>query len=604
MKRQFLSVPADLFIPLLLLALTLAVYWQTGNHAFVTYDDEDYILTNQLLRTGFTTDNLIRLFTSGITSNWHPATWLLHMLNIRLFGMEPAGHHYVNLALHCCNVLLLFFLLRSLTDAAWRSAAVAALFALHPVNVESVAWAAQLKTPLSTLLLFITLALYARYARTGAQRFYCWSLAAFTAGLMSKQMLVSVPLLLLLLDYWPLRRLRSAGGSPGPVPPSVWRPLFLEKAPYIIIAAAAAVIAVISQEQAITPLIDSPLAERIANASVSYVRYIKHIFMPDRLAVFYPFPGSIPLWQPVIAAAFLAAVTLVTVRQRDRRPELLVGWLWFLVSLIPVIGIVRIGLQSMADRYAYVPAIGIFMMAVWPLAGLAGTCRPMRALVSGAAVVCIMVLAVAAWRQAGYWRDSGTLFRHALEVTDGNYIALCGVGRVMEQEGRIGEALAAFEKAVELAPWYSYARTHRDLLRKSRGKLDATVFRYSEAILQNPEAAQGHVNLGIIMAMQGSLDEALKNFTIALDFDPRSAAAHYNMALTLYRKGESGKAVDHYRRALDSNPADHECHNNLGLALLAIGRHQDSIRHFREALRLRPDFRNAQTNLELALRNR
>ena len=590
-------------IIIFLAVAVFAIYWQIGSHQFILYDDEEYVLLNSRLQLGFTAENIRWFLTTSHSSNWHPVTWFSHILDVKLFGMNPAGHHLVTVAIHAINSILLFLLMRRMTGSLWRSAAVAALFAVHPLNVESVAWVSERKNVLSTTFFILTLRLYVEYAEKKSRYIYILAVSVFTLGLMSKQMLVSVPFILLLLDFWPLRRfsLDTCGEPLKQFRPIETRSLLLEKAPFLLLSVIASVIAVISQQRTIAPLSNTTVAERFANASISCVQYLRKIFWPNDLALFYPFPESMPVWEIVVSTSTLSAITVAAVRLRSRYPVLFVGWFWFLITLMPVIGIVKIGLQSMADRYAYIPTIGIFTIAVWLLAELAGNIPRRRFILSGITGICIIALSVTAWRQTSCWKDTMTVFSHALKVTERNFIALCTIGRALEKEGKLDEALEKFDEAIEIAPWYEYAKTHQGIILMSRGKLDAAVFKYNEAILQNPTTVPGHINLGIIMGMQGNLDEAAKNFRIAIDFDPRSAAANYNLALTLFQMGKNDEAVGHYLISLATNPTDHECHYNLGIVLERQDRYEAAIQHFRESLRLKPDYADAKTNLELAL---
>jgi tetratricopeptide (TPR) repeat protein len=589
-------------IILFLTIAVLAIYWQVDGHQFINYDDEDYILTNSRLQLGFTVENIHWLLTSSYASNWHPITWFSHILDVKLFGINPAGHHFVNVALHTINSILLFLFLRRFTGSIWRSAAVAVLFAIHPLNVESVAWIAERKNVLSSTFWIITLYLYAKFTERKSIRFYILAIFAFTLGLMSKQMLVSIPFVLLLLDYWPLQRI--SGKPPKYLRSSEFKWLLLEKVPFLFLAVAASGIALISQQNAMTPLLASTMAERLANASISYFQYIRKIFWPSDLALFYPFPESIHIREAIISALLLLIVTTTVLKFRRNYPYLFAGWFWYLITLIPVIGIVRIGLQSMADRYAYIPSIGIFIIIVWLISDFTSNIPRRSLILWGVSAILFLLLSVSAWLQTSYWKDSMTLFTHTLTVTERNYVALCTIGRVFERGGKPDEALQKFDEAIEIAPWYEYAQTHRDLIMANRGKVDAAVFKYNEVILQNPTAVKGHINLGIIMGLQGNLEEAVKNFRIALDFDPRSAAANYNLGLTLYRLGKNDEATKYFLKSLETNPDDFECHYSLGAVLENQGRYKDAIRHLREALRLNPGYLPAKDKLELILQKK
>lgn len=596
--RRLLQMTA---VACFLVAAIWAVFWQVAGHRFIEYDDQVYLLENPHVRTGLSLTNVRWAFTSTYAANWHPLTWLSHMLDVELFGLHPAGPHLVNVAFHTANAVLLFFLLCRLTGALWRSAAVAALFALHPLHVESVAWAAERKDVLSTLFWMLTIYLYARYVERQTPGRYILTLAAFAAGLMAKPMLVTLPFVLLLLDYWPLARPGAGEGCTGAKRRS-FRFLALEKLPFLLLAGASSWVTLVAQEKghAVTSLANTPLSARIGNALLAYVCYLEKTFWPRGLAVIYPFPDAIGFWPPFAAASFLSVITIVTIHQRRHRPYLLVGWLWYVGTLVPVIGIVRVGLQSMADRYTYVPLIGVFLMLVWAIADFSGRRPYRRTILVTLCCVIFSACSLATWRQLSYWRDTETLASHALDVTRNNFVAHALLGRQLEREGKLGEALRHFDVAVRIAPWYEYAKIHQGLILKNQGRLNAAIFKYNEVILQNPTSVAGHINLGILMGLENRLPEAMENFRIALDFDPDSATAHYNMGLTLSRLGRLTEAIAQYRTALSIDPYDADCHNNLGIDLAQQGNYDEAARHFSAALRLRPDFFGARSNLALA----
>lgn len=618
------ALPYKLAIALFLTAAVLAIYWQVGGHAFIYYDDEEYILLNARLRLGFTAENIGWFLKHSLSSNWHPLTWFSHLLDVGLFGYDPQGHHYVSVALHLANAILLFLLCNRLTGTLWRSAAVAALFAVHPLNVESVAWVAERKNVLSTMFWLLTLHAYLQYTLHKRKAFYLLALFVFTLGLMAKQMLVSIPCILLLLDYWPLQRLPqtrlpakdvsfpnssigntvlrpSDSGSPikhsGMTSTPKLKSLLFEKIPFLLLAIIASAIAVVSQQEALGSLQSTTLGERAANASIAYLQYIRKIFWPNDLAVFYPFPESIHTGMALTATALLILATGIVLKLRTRYPALFVGWFWYLLTLLPVIGLVKIGLQSMADRYTYIPAIGIFVLVVWTVSDMARHLARRRLILGVLSCICIPLLSITAWRQTSYWKDTLTLFTRTLAITERNYVALCAIGRDLEKQGKLDEALQKFDEAIAIAPWYEYAQTHQGIILMNRGKVAAAAFKYNEAILQNPTTVPGHINLGIVLALQGNLEEAARNFRIAIDFAPRSAAANYNLALTLYKLGKYDEAISYYYKALETDPTDYECHLNLAVALEPQGRIREAVEHCREALRLHPDFWPAQEKL-------
>ena len=595
-------------IIIFLVVSVVAVYWQTRGHAFIEFDDQIYLLENPHVRSGVSLANIQWAFSSVYAANWHPLTWLSHMLDVELFGMNPAGHHLTSVFLHAVNAVLLFTLLLRITGALWKSALVAVLFALHPLHVESVAWVAERKDVLSALFWLVTLHLYARYVDNPALSRYLYVLIAFCLGLMSKPMLVSLPFVLLLMDFWPLQRPALWGpDTTGQPRLEARRFLLLEKLPFLLIGMASAAITVFAQQQgnAMTPLVASPLAERIQNALFAYTAYLGKMIRPTDLAVFYPFQTGLPAWKIFGAAGLLATITAVAFRERRRHPYLLFGWSWYIITLVPVIGIVRVGLQAMADRYTYMPLTGIFIMLVWGTANLLERgSESLRRLSYAMTAVVLAACLLLSWRQISYWRDTTTLFTHALDSTKGNFMALAVLGRHLERQGRLDEALERFNEALEIAPWYEYAKVHQGIILMNRGRLDAAVFKYNEAILQNPESVSGHINLGIVMGLQGRHEDAIRNFRIALDFNPRSEAALYNLGMELATTGKLDEALQYYYKALEIDPDDVNCLNNLGVALAGLGRFDEAIRQFTRALQLKPDFFDARNNRELALKKR
>ncbi len=590
-------------ISILLAVAILAIYWQVVNYSFILFDDEDYVLLNSRLRIGFTFENIYWFLTSSYAANWHPVTWFSHILDVKLFGLNAMGHHLTSVVLHGANSILLFLFLQRFTGSIWRSAAVAALFAIHPLNVESVAWISERKNVLSTLFWLLTLYFYASYAKQKSKTFYIFAIFTFILGLMSKQMLVSIPFVLLLLDYWPLHRIPINIGTKlsRHLKSSEFRSLLLEKVPFLILAASVSVITVVSQQKAMNSLLGYSLTKRFANAATSYTQYLRKTFWPNDLGVFYPFPESIPLWEAIASTAVLIVVTSAALKLRARYPVLFVGWLWYLITLVPVIGIVKIGLQSMADRYAYIPSIGIFIIVVWSLADLFHNRPRSKLVLSCITGLCIILLSVNAWLQTSYWKDTMTLFTHTLASTKDNYIALCAIGRELETQGKYNEALQKFDEAIVVAPWYDSAQTHQGIMLMKRGMFEAAIIKFNKALAQNPTSVPAHINLGIVMALQDRPEEAIQHFQIAVKLEPRSAAANYNLAFTLYKLGKPDEAISHYAIALATDPIDHECHNNLGIALAGQERYNEAIRHFKEALRIKPDFLDAGNNLELAL---
>ena len=586
----------NLWIYALLLAATFAVYAQTINFDFVNFDDPDYVTANPHVSGGFTAANVAWAFTSGDAANWFPLTRLSHMLDYQLFGLAGGWHHLGNVLLHAVSVLLLFAFLHRATRRLWLSAWVAFLFALHPLHVESVAWVAERKDVLSTAFAMLALWSYVRWAEQPSPRRYLTVVAVFALGLMAKPMIVTLPLLFVLLDIWPLGR--------GPR----WR----EKLPLFAMAAASAVITLLVQEAsgAVRTAEQFPLPLRLENAAVSCVVYLFQWFWPARLAVFYPYPAEIPLWQAAAATIAIAAVSIVALRSIRRRSYLAVGWFWYLIMLAPVIGLVQVGAQAHADRYTYMPTIGISIMLAWGAAEfLTREPRARPAIVALAAASCAAA-AAGTWVQLGVWTNSRTLFQHAVDVTANNYLAHHNLGVALaDMPGGADRAIAQFQAALAIKP--DYLRAHTDL-----GSAYAKVGRFSDAMAEfraaiaiDSDLPIPHHNLGNTYAQLGMWNEAISEYRIALRLDPEYtgarnslAEAEYSLGLSLAKAGRKSEAAAHLEAALRARPDYPEAHNNLGVVLSQDpARIDDAIAHFEAALHLDPNYADAHVNLGVAL---
>ena len=616
-----------LLIGLLLAFITLALYWPALDSEFVHYDDPSYVTENTHVRTGLSRENVRWAFTNIHDGNWIPLCWLSLMLDAQLFGLEARGFHLTNVLLHAANTLLLFAALWQMTGAVWKSAVAAALFAVHPLHVESVAWVAERKDVLSTFFGFLALWAYARYVRLGgtprAERWawrlqprpsktqsvppdprqtmwYVISLAAFVLSLASKQMLVTLPLVLLLLDYWPLGRFgisdktgergasapwlsqrpADTGRSPFSFLDAVgehWRRLLVEKVPFFALTALFCVVAFLAQRGggAVLDFEELPPHVRVFNVVLVYAIYIRKAVWPYDLAFFYPHPGrAISMVHVTAAALLLVLLTSAAVRQARRRPYLLVGWLWYLGTLIPVIGLVQIGNQQMADRYTYVPLCGLIIAVTWLVPSLvpAGRWSERIQLASAALILC--ALTAVSWRQIGTWRNDFTLYERALAVNDNNSPVHNSMGVWLVKRGRRDLALEHFRRAVDISPDFIMAR-------------------------QN--LASAHSDVGSSLALKGRLTEAITHFRLALDVDPEHVLARYNLANALCELGELDEARKHYLQVLAIDPESADAHNALGLLYLRQEKRKPAIERFREALRLDPGFRQARQNLRRAL---
>ena len=572
---------------LLLAAGTLAVYWPVTGFDFISFDDPFYVTGNPHVKAGITWAGLKWAVRASEAANWHPVTWVSHMLDCQLYGARAGGHHATSLLLHLANSWLLFALLLRMTGKRGRSFVVAALFAWHPLHVESVAWVAERKDVLSTFFGLLTLLAYARYAEVQrpkskvqslkskvqspesgdtlhAPRFYALSLFFFALGLMSKPMLVTLPFVMLLLDYWPLRRSAELGKDPGRYRRTGWGQLLLEKAPFLLLAAISCGATLWAQNRgaAIATMKDLPAASRIANAVLSYYEYIGKTLWPTHLAAFYPYGHPALTWPVLLAGAALVVFSAIALWLR-RFPYVAVGWLWYAGTLVPVIGLVQVGAQAMADRYSYIPSIGLFILGVFGLCDLAGRFRHGAA---GLIVITGLALAgclVVTQRQVGYWRNSETLYRHAIAVTQRNFAAYNNLGNALFTQGKNEEALRCFKEAVRWKPDY----------------------------------ADAHCTLGVVYTELKRPSEARAEYRIALQLKPKLARTHYFLANLLLAEGKTAAAADQYQTAADLQPDYPEAHYQLALVLLARGDVAEASRHYREAIQLRPDWVEALNNL-------
>jgi len=571
---------------------TAATYAPVVQYGFVNFDDPDYVSANWLVQRGLTREGFVWAFGGFHAANWHPLTWLSHMLDCQLFGMNPGAHHATSVVLHALAAALLFAALRRMTGAPWRSAAVAVLFALHPLRVESVAWVAERKDVLCAFFWATTLLAYTHYVERPGWRRYLLVLLGLAAALLAKPMAVSLPLALLLLDVWPLGRWRALGPR-----------ILVEKLPLFALAAGAAVVTFFAQRAGgtIVSLATQPLGARLANALLSYAAYLELTAWPHALAIFYPPRETFPAWRLALAAATLVSISAVVAWRARREPWLLVGWVWYVVLLLPVIGIVRAGDQAMADRFTYLPHVGLFVALVWGLAEWTAGWTIRRAVLSSATALVLAACVAGTELQLRHWRDSLSLFGHALAVTERNPVAHTNYGFALLQAGRPEEALEHFREAVALRPEYAKAHLNLGLGLATLGRPEAARAEYEQAIRLDPRNAATHYNLGIDLAQAGRVEDAIAEYEAALRLDPRFAEAHNNLGLALAREGRATEALAHYERALALAPPLTAAHNNVAVVLERLGRPDDAMAHYREAVRLAPDDARGRFNLGAAL---
>ena len=596
-----------IFWPVVFMCLSLAgavllVFFPVIKHEFINFDDQFYVTDNPHVSSGLHWTNVIWAFGDAHLGNWHPVTWLSHMLDIQLFGMNAGGHHFTNLALHALNTVLLFLLLRGLTGAFWRSALVAVWFGLHPMHVESVAWVSERKDVLSTTFFLLALWAYTRYARSANvknQKTWSWywaALALFALGLMSKPMLVTAPLILLLLDLWPLKRVQNSEAET--FPGKGLGSLLAEKVPFFTLAAADGLVTFWAQSQAgaVKELGELPLLERTANGLISYWRYIGKLFWPVDLSVFYPFPSGWPLWQVTVAALTLVASCWLVTDWRRRFPHLFLGWFWYLVTLTPVVGFLQTGIQSMADRYSYIRFIGMFITISWSAGRVAQRWRVREVLV-GTSAILVLLLGIAARAQLQFWTSSESLFRHALAVTRDNALAYHCLGSALAARGDREAAVAEFQRAIQIRSDYHDAEVSLAITLGELGRAAESEARFQSALRRKPADLQARFQFAIALAMEGKFQEAAGQYQEVVRAKPDFAQAQNNFANTLQRLGRVEEAIAHYREALRVAPDLPEAHNNLGVALEATGQRAEAVAQYQEAIRLKPDYAEAYNNL-------
>ena len=533
------KVRRELFVCLFLMVATYCAYQQVGGHEFVTFDDGLYITENIRIQSGMNLENIAWSFTTIHSSNWHPLTWMSHMLDVSLFKMHPGSHHLVSLFFHLVNSLLLFFVFRQMTGDIWPSAFVAALFAIHPLHVESVAWVSERKDVLSTFFGMLTLLSYGRFVKSGIRRSYISALLFFILGLMAKPMLVTLPFVMLLLDYWPLCRIKFKKNlhSASYVDKNISLfDLVIEKIPFFIIAAASCILTFYAQRSggSVATLEVFPLGLRIGNAAVAYINYIAKMFYPVHLSAFYPHPYSLPMWQVAGAVLLLMLITWACILTVNKRSYLLVGWLFYLGTLFPVIGLIQVGEQAMADRYTYIPLIGIFVMLAWGMHDLLDKWRRKEKIVVLGAALLFPMLILTTWLQVRHWSDSIRFYEHMIKVNSNNYLA--------------------------------------------------------------------HYNLGEVLAEHGKRKEAIRHYIQTLRIKPGHVGALNNLGNALLIEGKYRQAISHYTAALKLVPDDPEIHNNLGVALIQEGKFDQAIDHFIIALKIKPDYGEARKNLQIAMK--
>ena len=580
------------WLALCLIVATAAVFAPLLGHDFLEYDDPLYVTANPDVQAGLTLEGLRWAWTTNHAANWHPVTWVSHLVDVELFGLEPWGHHLMSLLFHIANTLLLFLLLVRMTKAAWPSALVAALFALHPLRLESVAWVAERKDVLSTFLGLVTVGAYLRYVEhkgTGRTGRYLLVFLSFALALMAKPMVVTLPFLLLLLDAWPLKRLQWT---------TAW-PRIREKIPLLLLSATSSYMTLLAQTGGGAVNLKFSLGTRVANAVLSYVRYLGAMFWPRDLAVFYPHPsGGIEAWRVAVAAVLLISITAAALLLARRCPYLPVGWFWFLGTLVPVIGLVQVGSQAMADRYSYLPSIGIGIVVVWGAAELAAREPRVRTVLGLGAGAALISLAMCTRAELPNWRSSRALFTHALRVTEGNHIAHGMLALDLSKAGELEESIAHCTEALRLAPDDERAHNNLGNTLVLAGRSEEAIPHYLESLQLKPDNAGAYFNLGSAYFKLERIDDAIDAFREAVRLDADHAEARYSLGVSLTLKGETEEAVHQFDETVKRAPDYSDAHFNLALLLEQLGRTDAALEHYRDVVRLEPESTDVRRRLD------
>jgi Flp pilus assembly protein TadD len=602
LQSSLLAHPA--FICALLGVVTFALFWPVRSFDFISLDDSDYVTGNPHVKAGLTWEGVVWAFGIGRVHNWHPLTWLSHMLDAQLFGTGAAAPHVINVLFHIANSILLFLLLRSATGAHWRSAFVAALFAWHPLHVESIAWISERKDVLSTLFWLLTLWAYSRIQKSDiggprlvfASGYYWMALLFFVLGLMAKPMLVTLPFVMLLWDVWPLGRWKFEVQRPRF---NVLARLLVEKTPFFALSAASCVITVLSQKKAIQNFTYFPLETRIENAFVSYVRYLGKMFWPSDLTLPYPpHPGHWPMALTVFSVALVLGLCAAALWLGRKQPFVLTGWFWFLGTLVPVIGLVQVGIQSLADRYTYVPLIGAFIVLVW---GVAFFTMGMDLPKFAAGTVSVAVLVACAARTHGqltYWRNSETVFGHAIAVNPRDPLAQYSLGFHLFEKGRLLEAIAHYRIALELNPLSVELLSDLGAALDQVGDTTEAIEKLTQALRIAPDHALTHYRLANALDKVGQRNEAIEQYRLAVQHQPDFIEARNNFAVALFRASKVEEAIVQFREAVRFQPTNANAHFNLARALTGTGRRDEAVTNLLETLRLQPDFTPARQLLQ------
>ena len=623
-----------ILICLTLVILTVITFWPIKNCDFINFDDNVFVYENGHVQNGLSVSSIKWAFSTNSTLKvyWHPMTWLSLMTDSQLFGLTPQGYHLMNLFFHICNTILLFLIFNRMTKALWQSVVIAAIFAVHPLHVESVAWITERKDVLSTFFWMLTMGVYVFYTERRTAGIYILALALFVLSLMSKPMVVTLPFALILLDYWPLNRFSaSLSTTHKGLNWSQISRIIVEKIPFLILSILFSVITYIAQRNSGSVGIDISMIDRINNALDAYIVYLYKMVWPSGLAIFYPNPPELSVWQILCFIFILLSITGFSLWARKKLPFFIVGWFWYLGTLLPVIGIIKSGGQAYADRYTYIPLIGIFIMIVWGASYLAMRVRYRQNILGAASFFLIVIFVIISRIQVGYWQNSMNLMTHALAVTQNNYVAHTSLGLVFMKDGQTDEAIKHLNEAIRINPQYAYAHNDLALLLTKQGKIAEALSQLNEAIQINPNFAEAYNNLGDVLRRINRNTEAIEACQKALEIDPYFAEAHSNLAAALFHQGDvesamshlltaiaikpnlaeahfilaviytsQGKldqAIEHFQSTIRLNPDIFQAHYYLGVIMVSQGRYNEAIQHFQDTLNLRPDFEKARIGL-------
>jgi tetratricopeptide (TPR) repeat protein len=590
MKKKY-----NYLIVIFLIVASFIAYGRIFDNGFISLDDYQYIIENNHIKSGINPESIKWAFSAVACNNWHPLTWLSHMLDWSLFADHAGGHHLISLLLHIGSVFFLFFFLNRTTNNLWQSAFAAALFALHPLRVESVAWAAERKDVLSMCFGLASIYAYACYVESSKISLYFLCLILFTLGLMAKPMLVTLPFVLLLLDYWPLGRWKSAlvKNRDHLISRLLW-----EKAPFIFLSIVSSIVTIWVQNKggAVIPMEYLSFSTRAANAIISYVSYLGKTFSPVDLAVFYPYEYSFPFWQVLVSCFILIGVTVVVIYALKKLPFLFVGWFWYLETLIPVIGLVQVGKQAMADRYTYLPSIGITIMLVWGIPLLFPRANMRKKVLFPAGIAYLVILSVLTWQQCGYWKNGITLFSHALQATKNNYLAHNARGITYGELGQYQIAIEDFSKAIGLKPDYVDAYCNRGFAYDRSGQYQLAIEDFNKAIGLNHNYIEPYINRGNVYNNLSQYQLAIADYNEAIRLKPDYAEAYYDRGIAYNNLGQYQRAIKDYNKAITIKPDDSDNYNNRGVAYAKLSQYQSAIADFNNAIKLKKDYTDAYNN--------